>query len=39
VIDSDRRFTYEQAQEIIEGAEGDFKEEILALDKLAKIMR
>ncbi len=39
VIHSDRRFTYEQAQEIIEGAEGDFKKEILFLDKIAKIMR
>lgn len=39
VIHSDRRFTYEQAQEIIEGADGDFKKEILHLDKIAKIMR
>ncbi|WP_267403652.1 MULTISPECIES: ribonuclease R [unclassified Chryseobacterium] len=39
VIHSDRRFTYEEAQEIIEGQDGDFKEEILVLDKLAKIMR
>lgn len=39
VIHSDRRFTYEQAQEIIEGAEGDFKKEILFLDKIAKILR
>ncbi|MCW3160704.1 ribonuclease R [Chryseobacterium oryctis] len=39
VIHSDRRFTYEEAQEIIEGKDGDFKEEILVLDKLAKIMR
>jgi len=38
-IHSDRRFTYEEAQEIIEGAEGDMKEEILVLDKLAKILR
>lgn len=36
---SDRRFTYEEAQEIIEGADGDFKEEILTLDKIAKIYR
>lgn len=36
---SDRRFTYEEAQEIIEGGEGDFKEEILKLDTLAKLMR
>ena len=39
VIHSDRRFAYEEAQEIIEGAEGDMKEEILALDKIAKIYR
>jgi ribonuclease R len=39
VIHSDRRFSYEQAQEIIEGKDGDFKEEILILDKIAKILR
>ncbi|WP_326981542.1 ribonuclease R [Chryseobacterium sp. MYb264] len=39
VIHSDRRFTYEEAQERIEGQDGDYKEEILVLDKLAKIMR
>jgi ribonuclease R len=39
VIHSDRRFTYEEAQEIIEGKEGDFKDEILTLDKIAKILR
>ena len=39
VIYSDRRFTYEEAQEIIEGKEGDFKDEILFLDKLAKKYR
>ena len=39
VTHSDRRFTYEEAQEIIEGAEGDFNEEILILDKIAKKMR
>lgn len=39
VIHSDRRFTYEQAQEIIEGADGDFKDEVLILDKIAKILR
>ena len=38
-IHSDRRFTYEEAQAIIEGEEGDFKDEILKLDELAKIMR
>ena len=39
VIHSDRRFTYEEAQEIIEGNAGDFENEIRILDKLAKIMR
>lgn len=39
VINSDRRFTYEEAQQIIETGEGDFKEEVLCLDRLAKILR
>lgn len=39
IINSNRRFTYEEAQEIIEGAEGDFKNEIHTLDRLAKILR
>ena len=39
VIRSDRRFTYEEAQEIIEGGEGDFKAEILKLNELAQKLR
>ena len=39
VIHSDRRFTYEEAQAIIEGGEGDFKEEILTLNTLAQGLR
>jgi ribonuclease R len=39
VIHSDRRFTYEEAQEIIEGKSGDHQNEILLLDGLAKILR
>jgi ribonuclease R len=39
VICSDRRFTYEDAQQIIETGEGDFSDEILTLDKLAKLLR
>ncbi len=39
IIHSDRRFTYEEAQSIIEGGEGDFKEEILILNQLAKKLR
>lgn len=39
VIHSDRRFSYEEAQEIIEGAEGDYKQEIHILDGIAKTLR
>ena len=39
VIKSDRRFTYEEAQQVIETKEGDFKEEILMLDTIAKALR
>lgn len=39
IICSKRRFTYEEAQEIIEGKDGDFKNEILTLNRLAKILR
>lgn len=39
VILSDRRFTYEEAQQIIEGGEGDFREEILTLNELAQRLR
>jgi ribonuclease R len=39
VIHSNRRFSYEEAQEIIEGKSGDFQEEILLFDKIAKILR
>ncbi|MCD1115478.1 ribonuclease R [Chryseobacterium turcicum] len=39
VIHSDRRFSYEEAQERIETKEGDLQEEINILDDLAKIMR
>ena len=39
VIESDRRFTYEEAQQIIETKEGDFKDEILMLDAIAKALR
>lgn len=36
---SNRRFTYEEAQAVIETGEGDYKEEILTLDRLAKALR
>lgn len=39
VIKSNRRFTYEEAQEIIETGKGEYKEEILELNKLAQILR
>lgn len=39
VIHSDRRFTYEEAQEVIESGKGDFSKEILSLDSLAKKLR
>lgn len=39
VINSDRRFTYEEAQQVIETGEGDFCDEIMKLDSLAKKLR
>jgi ribonuclease R len=39
VTRSNRRFTYEEAQEIIETGNGDYKDDILTLDSLAKILR
>lgn len=39
VTHSDRRFSYEEAQERIETQTGDLTEEILTLDRLAKILR
>ena len=39
VIRSNRRFAYEEAQEVIETKQGDMKEEILTLDALAKKLR
>ncbi len=39
IINSNRRFTYEQAQEVIETGKGDLQDEILALHDLAKKLR
>ncbi len=39
VIHSDRRFTYAEAQEVIETGKGDFAEEILTLNRLAQELR
>ena len=39
VTRSNRRFTYEEAQNVIETGEGNHAEEILTLDRMAKILR
>ncbi len=39
VIKSDRRFAYEEAQQIIETGKGDFRDEVLMLDTIAKALR
>ena len=39
VIKSDRRFTYEEAQSIIETGEGEYAEELAVLNTLAKELR
>ncbi len=39
VIRSQRRFAYEEAQEVIETGKGDMADELLTLNRLAKILR
>jgi ribonuclease R len=39
VINSRRRFSYEEAQEVIDTGEGDLKDEILTLNSLARKLR
>ncbi len=39
IINSKRRFTYEEVQEIIETNEGDFSKEIILLNNLARTLR
>lgn len=39
VINSDQRFTYDQAQQIIEGGDGPLKDEVLTLHALAQHLR
>ena len=39
IIHSDRRFTYEEAQKVIETGAGDMKEEILTMHNLAQTLR
>lgn len=39
IIRSDHRFTYEEAQQIIETSEGEYSESILELNRLARLLR
>lgn len=39
IINSDRRYSYEEAQEIIEGKDGDYATEIRLLDSISKALR
>jgi ribonuclease R len=39
IIHSDRRFSYEEAQEVLESGTGDFAEELLLLNDLAKKLK
>lgn len=39
IINSQRRFTYEEAQEVLETGKGDLADELLLMDKIAKNMR
>ena len=39
IIHSDRRFTYEEAQKVIETGEGDMKEEIITMHNIAQTLR
>jgi ribonuclease R len=39
VMHSDRRFSYEEVQEIIEGADGDHAKELLILNEMARALR
>ena len=39
VIRSNRRFAYEEAQEVIDSGKGDYAEELATLNRLAKILR
>jgi ribonuclease R len=39
IIHSDRRFTYEEAQEILDGKEGEYAEELKVLNDLAKKLK
>ncbi|RMG80983.1 MAG: RNB domain-containing ribonuclease, partial [Bacteroidetes bacterium] len=39
IIHSDRRFTYDEAQQVIETGQGDFAKELAELNRVAKILR
>jgi ribonuclease R len=39
IIHSDRRFTYEEAQEVLESGKGDYAHELITLNTLAKKLR
>lgn len=39
IINSKRRFTYDEVQEIIESGHGDFKDEIIQLNQVSKTLR
>ncbi len=39
IINSKRRFTYDEVQQILEENKGDFKEEIAEINRIAKILR
>jgi ribonuclease R len=39
IILSDKRFSYEEAQKIIDTGEGELKDEVLTLNRLAKLIR
>ncbi len=39
IIHSDRRFAYEEVQEILEAGKGEYSEELIQLNTLAKIVR
>ena len=39
IINSDRRFSYNEAQQVIDTGEGDMKEQVLLLHSLAQQLR
>jgi ribonuclease R len=39
VTHSNRRFTYEEAQDVLDTGKGDFKEELFLLDDISKVLR